>query len=145
LAISLHAPNDTLRNQLVPVNKKIGIEPILAAADRYFESTGRRLTFEYVLLKDLNDSEACARELVQRLRGRTAMLNVIPYNPVPGLPYETPSPDAIYQFRRTLVDGGINVMFRQRKGNDIQAACGQLRRLRQNEPFSEPPIVTLQT
>ncbi len=143
LAISLHAPNDTLRNQLVPVNKKIGIEPILAAADRYFEATGRRLTFEYVLLKDLNDSEACARELVQLLRGRTAMLNVIPYNPVPGLPYETPSPDAIYQFRRTLVDGGINVMFRQRKGNDIQAACGQLRRLRQNEPFSQPPIVTL--
>jgi 23S rRNA (adenine2503-C2)-methyltransferase len=145
LAISLHAPNDALRSQLVPVNKKIGIDPILAAADRYFQATGRRLTFEYVLLKDVNDSAECARELVKLLRGRTAMLNVIPYNPVPGLPYATPSPDAIFEFRRTLVDGGINVMFRQRKGNDIQAACGQLRRLRQNEPFAGPPLVTLQT
>jgi 23S rRNA (adenine2503-C2)-methyltransferase len=68
------------------------------------------------------------------LRHKTAMLNVIPYNPVPGLPYETPSPDAIFQFRKTLMDGGINVMFRQRKGDEIQAACGQLRRLREKEP-----------
>lgn len=134
LAISLHAPNDELRNQLVPVNKKIGIDSILEAADRYFVATGRRLTFEYVLLKDLNDSRECAIELVRLLRGKTAMLNVIPYNPVPGLPYETPSPEAIHNFRHTLIEGGINVMFRQRKGNDIQAACGQLRRLRENEP-----------
>ena len=134
LAISLHAPNDTLRNQLVPVNKKIGIESILEAADRYFDATGRRLTFEYVLLKDLNDSQQCAEQLVKLLRGRTAMLNVIPYNPVPGLPYETPSAEMIHQFRRILMDAGINVMFRQRKGDDIQAACGQLRRLREKEP-----------
>jgi 23S rRNA (adenine2503-C2)-methyltransferase len=134
LAISLHAPNDTLRNQLVPVNKKIGIESILEAAERYFDATGRRLTFEYVLLKDLNDSQQCAEQLVKLLRGRTAMLNVIPYNPVPGLPYETPSAEMIHQFRRILMDAGINVMFRQRKGNDIQAACGQLRRLREKEP-----------
>ena len=134
LAISLHAPNDTLRNQLVPVNKKIGIESILEAADRYFDATGRRLTFEYVLLKDLNDSQQCAEQLVKLLRGRTAMLNVIPYNPVPGLPYETPSAEMIHQFRRILMEGGINVMFRQRKGDDIQAACGQLRRLREKEP-----------
>ena len=140
LAISLHAPNDELRNRLVPVNQKIGIQSILDAADRYFKATGRRLTFEYVLLKDLNDTRDCAMELVQLLRGRTAMLNVIPYNPVPGLPYETPTPEAIHLFRRTLVDGGINVMFRQRKGEDIQAACGQLRRLRENEP----KLVTLQ-
>jgi len=134
LAISLHAPNDELRNRLVPVNKNTGIDAILDAADRYFEKTRRRLTFEYVLLGGLNDSEQCARQLVQLLRGRTAMLNVIPYNPVPGLPYETPSPEAVLQFRRNLLDGGINVMFRQRKGNDIQAACGQLRRLREREP-----------
>jgi 23S rRNA (adenine2503-C2)-methyltransferase len=134
LAISLHAPNDALRDQLVPVNKKIGIESILEAADRYFDATGRRLTFEYVLLKDLNDSQQCAEQLVKLLRGRTAMLNVIPYNPVPGLPYETPSAEMIHQFRRILMDAGINVMFRQRKGNDIQAACGQLRRLREKEP-----------
>lgn len=134
LAISLHAPNDELRNRLVPVNKSIGIDKILDAAEGYFEATGRRLTFEYVLLKDINDSEEHARELVSLLRHKTAMLNVIPYNPVPGLPYETPSPDAIYQFRKTLMDGGINVMFRQRKGDEIQAACGQLRRLREKEP-----------
>jgi 23S rRNA (adenine2503-C2)-methyltransferase len=134
LAISLHAPNDPLRNRLVPVNQTIGIESILDAADRYFEKTKRRLTFEYVLLSGLNDSVQCARELVQLLRHRTAMLNVIPYNPVPGLPYETPTPSAVLQFRRTLLDGGINAMFRQRKGDEIQAACGQLRRLRERQP-----------
>jgi 23S rRNA (adenine2503-C2)-methyltransferase len=134
LAISLHAPNDALRNRLVPVNKNIGIESLLAAADRYFGATGRRLTFEYVLLKDLNDSAECAHQLVKLLQRRTAMLNVIPYNPVPGLPYETPTAETIHEFRRILLEGGINVMFRQRKGNDIQAACGQLRRLREREP-----------
>ena len=96
--------------------------------------TSRRLTFEYVLLKGLNDSPQCAEQLVKLLRRRTAMLNVIPYNPVPGLPYETPTSETILEFRRILMEGGINVMFRQRKGNDIQAACGQLRRLREREP-----------
>lgn len=134
LAISLHAPNDELRNQLVPVNHKIRIQPIMDAADRYFEKTGRRLTFEYVLLADINDSVDCARQLVRLLRGKTSMLNVIPYNPVPGLPYRTPSPVAIRRFRQELLDGGINVLFRQRKGNNIQAACGQLRRLREKAP-----------
>ncbi|MFN9853208.1 MAG: 23S rRNA (adenine(2503)-C(2))-methyltransferase RlmN, partial [Planctomycetota bacterium] len=85
LAISLHAPNDELRNRLVPVNKTIGIEAIMEAADRYFARTGRRLTFEYVLLGGFNDSISCAKELVQVLRGRPAMLNGIPSNPVPGL------------------------------------------------------------
>ena len=134
LAISLHAPNDELRTRLVPVNNKIGIVPLMEAADRYFNATGRRLTFEYVLLKDLNDSPACAEQLVKLLRRKTAMLNVIPYNPVPGLTYETPAPESIHEFRKILMEGGINVMFRQRKGNDIQAACGQLRRLREKEP-----------
>lgn len=134
LAISLHAPNDPLRNRLVPVNQTIGIQAILDAADRYFAKTKRRLTFEYVLLGGLNDSMQCARELVQLLRHRTAMLNVIPYNPVPGLPYTTPTPSSVMQFRRTLLDGGVNAMFRQRKGDEIQAACGQLRRLREREP-----------
>ncbi|MFK8114484.1 MAG: 23S rRNA (adenine(2503)-C(2))-methyltransferase RlmN [Rubripirellula sp.] len=130
LAVSLHAPNDELRSQLVPVNKNIGVEAILDAADRYFESSGRRLTFEYVLLGGVNDSPASAMELVQLLRHRTAMLNVIPYNPVDGLPYKTPSQWSIAEFRQTLEDGGVNVMFRQRKGSDINAACGQLRRNR---------------
>ena len=130
LAISLHAPNDRLRDRLVPVNSKIGIREILAASERYFESTGRRLTFEYVLLAGINDSVQCAEQLVQLLRGRVSMLNVIPYNPVAGLPYETPESEAIHAFRDTLLAGGINVMFRQRKGDGIDAACGQLRRKR---------------
>lgn len=129
LAISLHAPNDALRDRLVPVNKKIGIKDIMEAAERYFQATSRRLTFEYVLLSGINDSEQCAEELAKLLRGRTQMLNVIPYNPVEGLPYETPSSIAKAQFRKTLVDAGINVQFRERKGDRIQAACGQLRRI----------------
>ncbi|MBX3421093.1 MAG: 23S rRNA (adenine(2503)-C(2))-methyltransferase RlmN [Pirellulaceae bacterium] len=133
LAISLHAPNDQLRNRLVPVNRKIGIQSIMDAADHYFLTTGRRITFEYVLLAGINDSEACARELVGWLRGRVSMLNVIPYNPVSGLPYTTPSAVSINVFRRVLLDAGINVMFRQRKGDGIDAACGQLRRQRDAE------------
>ncbi|MFN3189585.1 MAG: 23S rRNA (adenine(2503)-C(2))-methyltransferase RlmN [Aureliella sp.] len=131
LAISLHAPNDGLRDRLVPVNSKIGIEDILKSADRYFDATGRRLTFEYVLLAGINDSVACAKQLVQLLRGRVSMLNVIPYNPVAGLPYETPDSETVFEFRDTLIEGGINVMFRQRKGDGIDAACGQLRRKRE--------------
>ena len=130
LAVSLHAPNDELRSQLVPVNSKIGIEAVLAAADRYFESSGRRLTFEYVLLGGVNDSDDQARQLVRLLRHRAVLLNVIPYNPVAGLPYVTPSKTSIANFRQKLEAGGINVKFRQRKGSDIDAACGQLRRNR---------------
>jgi len=128
LAVSLHAPNDELRNQIVPVNKNIGLAEILRAADDYFEVSGRRLTFEYVLLAGLNDQPSHAHELVELLNGRTALLNVIPYNPVAGLPYKTPSSSALHQFREILVNGGLNVKFRQRKGDDINAACGQLRR-----------------
>jgi 23S rRNA (adenine2503-C2)-methyltransferase len=128
LAVSLHAPNDELRTRIVPVNKNIGLGEILAAADRYFDVSGRRLTFEYVLLAGLNDQPQHARELAALLAGRTALLNVIPYNPVAGLPYATPSSSAIHKFRDILVAAGINVQFRQRKGDEINAACGQLRR-----------------
>ncbi len=129
LAVSLHAPDDELRNRLVPVNKNIGLEAILSEADQYFEASGRRLTFEYVLLAGINDHEKQARQLVKLLRGRTALLNVIPYNPVAGLPYETPSAAASRRFREILEHGGINVQFRERKGDKINAACGQLRRI----------------
>lgn len=128
LAVSLHAPNNELRTRLVPINKAIGIEKVIESADRYFETSGRRLTFEYVLLAGVNDHPDHAQELAELLAGRTAMLNVIPYNPVAGLPYKTPSGNAIHRFRNILVDAGINVKFRQRKGSEINAACGQLRR-----------------
>jgi 23S rRNA (adenine2503-C2)-methyltransferase len=131
LAISLHAPNDELRNELVPVNKNIGLKAILAAADEYFAVSGRRITYEYVLLAELNDKAEHARELVKLLAGREALLNVIPYNPVSGLPYRTPSGENQQQFRRILEAGGIRVRFRHRKGDRIDAACGQLRRSQQ--------------
>ncbi len=128
LAISLHAPNDELRNSLVPVNRNIGIEPLLKAADHYFEVSGRKLTFEYVLLANINDQPEHARQLAEILRGRTAILNVIPYNPVEGLPYQTPSSESIARFRQILQSSNVVVKFRQRKGDKINAACGQLRR-----------------
>ncbi|MDC0295683.1 23S rRNA (adenine(2503)-C(2))-methyltransferase RlmN, partial [bacterium] len=130
LAVSLHAPNDELRSELVPVNRKIGIDAVLGSADRYFETSGRRLTFEYVLLGGVNDSEHEATQLVHLLRKRNVLLNVIPYNPVEGLPYSTPTKRSIANFRQTLESGGVNVKFRQRKGSEIDAACGQLRRNR---------------
>lgn len=132
LAISLHAPNDELRDRLVPVNSKVGIQKIMQAADRYFAATGRRLTFEYVLLSGINDGPEHASQLAKLLRGRVSMLNVIPYNPVEGLEYETPSSARISDFRNILLEAGINIMFRQRKGDGIDAACGQLRRNREN-------------
>src|SRR4051794_34349297 len=128
LAVSLHAPNDALRQQIVPVSDKIPLVDVLAEADNYFERSGRQLTFEYVLLGGLNDSPAHAAELATLLGGRTAMLNVIPYNPVAGLPYATPSLAAQRNFRQALESRGLNVHFRHRKGDAIDAACGQLRR-----------------
>ena len=136
LAVSLHAPDDELRNRLVPVNDKIGIQAVMEAADHYFEVSGRRLTFEYVLLGGVNDSPQHAQKLARLLHGRTALLNVIPYNPVAGLPYKTPSNTAITRFRQILEEAGINIQIRERKGDEINAACGQLRR-------SEPQVVEL--
>jgi 23S rRNA (adenine2503-C2)-methyltransferase len=132
LAVSLHAPNDELRHRIVPISEKIPLSEILAEADDYFEKSGRRLTFEYVLLAGLNDSPEQAVELANLLGDRTALLNVIPYNPVSGLPYGTPSQAAQRTFRRRLEDRGIAVRFRHRKGDAIDAACGQLRRRTQS-------------
>ncbi len=144
LAVSLHAADDALRNELVPANRvwcrrpactgrrdactTSGIAAILAAADEYFELTGRRVTFEYVLLSGVNDQPEHARQLVTLLRGRPALVNLIPYNPVPGVPYRTPPPAATAQFAELLEQGGLNVAIRHRKGDRISAACGQLRR-----------------
>jgi 23S rRNA (adenine2503-C2)-methyltransferase len=128
LAVSLHAPDDQLRNELVKVNKNIGLPEILRAADHYFEASGRRLTFEYVLLDGVNDSPDHARRLAALLAGRAALVNVIPYNPVAELPYRTPSVAAVARFTDVLRTAGVNVQVRERKGDRIDAACGQLRR-----------------
>jgi 23S rRNA (adenine2503-C2)-methyltransferase len=131
LAISLHAPDDKLRNRLVPVNSKIGIDALMDAAQRYFDVSGRRLTFEYVLLAGVNDTTGHARSLARLLTGRCQLLNVIPYNPVAGLEWQTPSPAVVREFRQVLEQAGIAIRFRQRKGDRINAACGQLRRNQQ--------------
>ncbi len=111
------------------MNDKIGLAAILSAADDYFEASGRRLTFEYVLLADINDSEKDAYQLASLLKGRPALLNVIPYNPVQGLPYRTPSQAAQKRFGDILMNAGLQIRFRMRKGDKINAACGQLRRI----------------
>jgi 23S rRNA (adenine2503-C2)-methyltransferase len=128
LAVSLHAASDALRNELVPANRGFGVAAVLAAADEYFEQTGRRVTFEYVLLAGVNDQSDHARQLIALLRGRPALVNLIPYNPVQGLPYRRPSPAVTAQFVEILSQGGLNVNIRHRKGDRISAACGQLRR-----------------
>jgi len=128
LAVSLHAPDDRLRGELVPAGRGVPIASILAAADSYFAKTGRRVTYEYVLLGGLNDAPTQARALQHLLRGRPAMVNVIPFNPVPGLPFRTPASDDTARFVELLRQGGLNAQVRSRKGEGIDAACGQLRR-----------------
>lgn len=134
LAVSLHAPSDELRNRLIPANRKIGVAAVLEAADYYFEKTGRRVTFEYVLLAGLNDAPEHARELAALLQGRPALVNLIPYNPVAGLPYHTPKSTVTAHFAEILQHGGLSVAIRYRKGDRIDAACGQLRRSSASSP-----------
>jgi 23S rRNA (adenine2503-C2)-methyltransferase len=128
LAVSLHAADDVLRSRLMPANRNVGIAAVLAAADEYFERTGRRVTFEYALLAGVNDRPEDARRLVGLLRGRPALVNLIPYNPVPGLSFRRPSAAAVARFSAALVQGRLNAAIRHRKGDRIAAACGQLRR-----------------
>ena len=128
LAISLHAPTDDLRNRLVPVNEKIGLTAIFEAANFYFETTGRQVTYEYILIRGINDRVQDAQILARRLRGRKSHVNLIPYNPITGLTFEKPSPEDIRQFVSVLRDQGISTTVRKTKGRAIDAACGQLRR-----------------
>ena len=128
LAVSLHAPTEELRNELVPVNEKIGLHAVLQAADFYFQTTGRQVTYEYVLLHGINDRLQDAQAMAEQIKGRKAHVNLIPYNAVAGLPYERPQPEAIRQFVSVLRDRGVSVTVRKTKGRSIDAACGQLRR-----------------
>jgi 23S rRNA (adenine2503-C2)-methyltransferase len=127
LAVSLHAPNDELRNELVPINRKHPISELLAACWHYLdEQNGRSVTFEYVMLEGVNDSPAQARELVRLLRGHPAKLNLIPFNPFPGTRYRRSSQATIQRFRDELIRGGLLATIRRTRGEDIDAACGQL-------------------
>jgi len=128
LAVSLHAPNDALRNRIVPTNEKVGLAAILEAGDYFFEKTGRQVTYEYVFLRDTNDGPEHAAELGRLLRGRPAHVNLIPFNDVAGLPYRRPTQEALTDFVAILKQYGVSIKVRKRKGADIDAACGQLRR-----------------
>ena len=125
LAISLHAPNDSLRDRLVPGNS--GVRTLVDAASRYRARTGREVTFEYVLLDQVNDRPEHALELRALLGKAPCTVNLIPYNPVPETGFRSPGSREVAEFRRTLEDGGLKVTVRKRKGRAAQAACGQLR------------------
>ena len=128
LAISLHAVRDDLRNEIVPINKKYPIKDLLEACKNYpAASNSRRITFEYVMLKGVNDTDEDARELVRLLNGIHAKVNLIPFNPWPGAPYECSSNNRIHKFADILNDAGYSSPVRTPRGRDIFAACGQLK------------------
>ena len=127
LAVSLHAPNDALRNELVPLNKKYPIAELMAACVRYVAGAPhRKVTFEYVMLDGVNDSPAHARELAALLDGVPAKVNLIPFNPFPNSSYSCSSSSAIAEFRHIVTHAGLVTVTRKTRGDDIDAACGQL-------------------
>jgi 23S rRNA (adenine2503-C2)-methyltransferase len=130
LAISLHAPSDELRSQLVPVNRRWPIAELMAAARDYASITGRRVTFEYVLMAGINDHDQHARQLGALLAGWNAHVNIIPWNPVHGMPYRRPASTAINRFAGQVRRAGVAATVRIDRGVDIEAACGQLQRTR---------------
>ncbi len=130
LAVSLHAPNDALRDRLVPLNHRFPLHTLLSACRRYAERTGRRLTFEYILIDRVNDLPEHARELGRLLRGLTCHVNLIPMNPVPERDLFASPPEAVARFRGLLRGAGVAVTVRRQLGAGIAAACGQLRRQR---------------
>lgn len=127
LAVSLHAPNDELRNELVPINKKYPLAQLMALCKIYFKNEPRRkVTFEYVMLKGVNDQPEHAIQLIKLLRNIPAKVNLIPFNPFPMTQYERSSQETIDAFREKLMAHGINTITRKTRGDDIDAACGQL-------------------
>jgi 23S rRNA (adenine2503-C2)-methyltransferase len=128
LAVSLHAVRDDLRDEIVPLNRKYPIAEVIAACRRYpAASNARRITFEYIMLKGVNDSEADARELVRLISGIPAKVNLIPFNPWPGSAFETSTRASIDRFARIVMDAGFSSPVRTPRGRDILAACGQLK------------------
>lgn len=127
LAISLHAPNDELRSKIMPINKVYKLEELLTAIKAYIKETNRRVTFEYILLSGVNDSEKCAKELARLVKGMNAYINLIPYNEGSSKIYTRPKNDDIVKFYDIIKREGINVTVRREFGSKISAACGQLR------------------
>jgi 23S rRNA (adenine2503-C2)-methyltransferase len=128
LAISLNAPNDQLRTRIMPLNKKWNLEKLLTAAREFPLRNRERLTFEYVLLQDINDSDAHARELAELVRGIKAKVNLIALNPGPGIEFKMPSESRVLGFQKIVINSGVPAYIRKPRGRDIYAACGQLKR-----------------
>lgn len=127
LAVSLHAPEDTLREELIPLNRKYPISEVMAACARYLTDKHKRsVTFEYTLIEGVNDQPEHARKLVKLLRKLPSKLNLIPFNPFPGTPYRCSSPQRILEFQTIVMSGGLIATVRKTRGDDIDAACGQL-------------------
>jgi 23S rRNA (adenine2503-C2)-methyltransferase len=126
LAISLHAARDELRDILVPINRKYPLADLVAAAQAYGETTGRRVSYEWVMLAGVNDTERDAKELGRLLRRKLAHVNLIPFNPVDSTPYDAPSRDAVRKFKEMVAAEGLNVTVRDTRGREADAACGQL-------------------
>ena len=128
LAISLHGPNDEIRGKIMPVNKAYPIDVLLEACRRYYAATSRRIHFEYAMIDGVNDSRENAKELLRRLKGLPAHVNLIPLNHVEESPLKPSSKAAVAAFQKTLEDGGVTATVRRTLGGDIDASCGQLRR-----------------
>lgn len=128
LSVSLHAPNDEIRNQIMPVNKAYLTQELLDACRRYYQSTNRRISFEYAMIGGVNDKPEHAQELLRRLKGLPAHFNLIPLNHVEESPLKPSTRAAVAAFQKTLEDGGVTATVRRTLGGDIDASCGQLRR-----------------
>ena len=128
LSVSLHAPNDTIRNTIMPVNKAYPVDALLDACRRYYQKTGRRISFEYAMIDGVNDTPEAAKELIQKLKGMGAHMNLIPLNHVEESPLKPSSKAAVAKFQKILEDGGVTATVRRTLGGDIDASCGQLRR-----------------
>ncbi len=142
LAVSLHAPTNHLRNSLVPLNKKYPLEILINTCKEYLkQDTNKTITFEYTLIKDVNDSEELARALVKLVKPLKAKINLIPYNNVIGLSYESSTAVKIMNFWKTLNDSGVLTTIRKNRGNDISAACGQLSGIiKERTTFTHPNV-----
>jgi 23S rRNA (adenine2503-C2)-methyltransferase len=140
LAISLNASNNDLRTELMPINRKWNLRLLTDAARAFPLRSRERITFEYVLLAGMNDSERNAREVVELIRGIRAKVNLIALNPGPGIDFQTPEEKQVAQFQRVLIDAGIPTFIRRPRGRDIYAACGQLKRTVELVPLAAPPL-----
>jgi 23S rRNA (adenine2503-C2)-methyltransferase len=146
LAISLHAPNDELRRQIIPWAELVSIDELVEAGRYYFDQTGREVTIEYILLSEVNDRRAHAVELAEVARRLRSNVNLILYNPVSGLPFDRPSENAVQRFLSELRGRGVNTHVRRSRGLDVDAACGQLRRAQaQLQPQPSPKLRTTTT